>query len=78
MLIVHVPVCSQITVGHSSRKETKHEPSANLDAGVGLGLAMGLPAWAGKPTKWEDVPKAVRDTVLANGGKEGRSIANRR
>lgn len=40
-------------------------------AAWGLGLALALPCWAGKPTKWEDVPKPVRDTVLANGGKEG-------
>ena len=33
--------------------------------------AMTLPAFAGRPQKWDDLPKAVRDTVLANGGKEG-------
>ena len=30
-----------------------------------------VPCFAGQARKWEDVPKAVRDTVLANGGKAG-------
>jgi hypothetical protein len=29
---------------------------------------------AGTPQKWDDLPKPVRDTVLANGGKEGMSV----
>src|SRR5438445_11685695 len=33
--------------------------------------SAGLPAFAGKPTKWADLPKPVRDTVLASGGTEG-------
>src|ERR1051325_11262984 len=27
--------------------------------------------FAGQPKKWEDVPEAVRATILANGGKVG-------
>ena len=34
-------------------------------------LGFAATTFAGKATKWEDVPKPVRDTVLANGGKEG-------
>lgn len=41
-----------------------------LMAGV-LTCASALPGIAGTPKKWEQVPKAVRDTVLANGGKVG-------
>lgn len=41
-----------------------------LTAGV-LTCATALPSIAGMPQKWEEVPKAVRDTVLTNGGKEG-------
>jgi hypothetical protein len=36
-----------------------------------LGLAAAQQGFAGQPTKWEDVPEAVRATVLANGGKVG-------
>ncbi len=31
-------------------------------------------AAAGTPQQWGDLPKPVRDTVLANGGKEGMSV----
>ena len=30
--------------------------------------------FAGKPQKWEELPKAVQDTVLANGGKSGMTV----
>jgi hypothetical protein len=36
-----------------------------------LGLAGASQSFAGQPQKWEDVPEAVRATVLANGGKVG-------
>lgn len=32
---------------------------------------LAMPVLAGAPQKWQDLPKAVRDTVLANGGSEG-------
>ena len=38
---------------------------------LALGLAPAQRGFAGQPTKWEDVPEAVRATVLANGGKVG-------
>src|SRR5438874_1416421 len=31
-------------------------------------LATALPSFAGKPQKWDELPKPVRDAVLANGG----------
>ena len=31
-------------------------------------------AFAGEPQKWDDLPKAVRDTVLAKGGKSGMVV----
>jgi len=36
-----------------------------------LAVTFTLPTFAGRPQKWEDVPKPVRDAILANGGKEG-------
>ena len=36
-----------------------------------LGCALASKGFAGQPTKWEEVPEAVRATVLANGGKAG-------
>jgi hypothetical protein len=41
-----------------------------LAAGGIIGLTA-FTAFAGTATKWDDVPEAVRKTVLANGGKEG-------
>ena len=38
---------------------------------LALGLASGQKGFAGQPLKWEDVPEAVRATVLVNGGKIG-------
>lgn len=38
---------------------------------LALGSAMTIACLAGKPQKWEDVPEAVRKTILANGGKAG-------
>ena len=42
-----------------------------LAAVLALGLASAPMGFAGQPTKWEDVPEAVRATVLAHGGKAG-------
>ncbi len=36
-----------------------------------LGCALALPSFAGKAQKWEEVPKPVQDTILANGGSAG-------
>ena len=36
----------------------------------GLSLATVLPNFAGQAQKWSDLPKPVRDTILANGGTE--------
>jgi len=30
--------------------------------------------FAGAPQKWDDLPAAVRATVLANGGKAGQQV----
>ena len=38
---------------------------------LALGSAMTIVCFAGKAMKWEDVPEAVRQTILANGGKAG-------
>ena len=35
------------------------------------GVLLSLPARAGKTMKWEEVPQAVRDAVLAHGGTAG-------
>ena len=44
-------------------------------SGIALALAFSCAlesaVFAGSAKAWDDVPKAVRDTVLANGGKEG-------
>lgn len=37
-------------------------------------ILMGNTGFAGKPQKWEELPKAVQDTVLANGGTSGMSV----
>ncbi len=55
----------------------KKQNHRSIFSGVGIAVAlaamcaMALPCFAGKAQKWEDLPKPVRDTVLANGGKEG-------
>lgn len=36
-----------------------------------LGSFLVRPCLAGTPMKWDDVPKPVRDTILANGGSAG-------
>jgi hypothetical protein len=38
---------------------------------LALGSVLAQPGFAGQPKKWEEVPEAVRATVLANGGKAG-------
>ncbi len=37
-------------------------------------IFIGNTGFAGKPQKWEELPKAVQDTVLANGGTSGMSV----
>jgi hypothetical protein len=44
-----------------------------LSAAVVLSLAAGN-CQAGTPQKWEDLPKAVQETILANGGKVGGEV----
>ena len=39
-----------------------------------LALGCALNCFAGKAQKWDELPKAVRDTILANGGKAGQSV----
>lgn len=41
---------------------------------VTIFLFMGAIVFAGKPQKWAELPKAVQDTVLANGGKSGMTV----
>ena len=43
----------------------------NLSAALLLGSATMSACFAGKAMKWEEVPEAVRKTILANGGKAG-------
>lgn len=43
----------------------------HLTAALLLGSATTTTCFAGKPQKWEDVPEAVRKTILANGGSAG-------
>src|ERR1035441_4124907 len=38
---------------------------------LALGCTLAQTGFAGQPKKWEEVPEAVRATVLANGGKAG-------
>ncbi len=38
---------------------------------LALGSAMTIVSFAGTAMKWEDVPEAVRKTILANGGQAG-------
>jgi len=44
---------------------------AMLVAGLTLGSFVALTCMAGQAKKWEDVPEAVRATILANGGAVG-------
>lgn len=46
-----------------------------LMALVALGLTPAQKGFAGQPTKWEDVPEAVRAIVLANGGSNLMRVA---
>jgi hypothetical protein len=39
-----------------------------------LSCTLALNCFAGKAQKWEDLPKAVKDTILANGGKAGQPV----
>lgn len=42
-----------------------------LVTGLALGCVLAPNGFAGQPKKWEQVPEAVRTTILANGGKPG-------
>ena len=37
-------------------------------------LLAAAPCFGGKAQKWEDLPKPVRETILAHGGKEGAAV----
>jgi hypothetical protein len=47
---------------------------ATFAVALGLGGALMPNGWAGHEMKWEDVPEAVRATVLANGGAAGQTV----
>lgn len=40
----------------------------------GIGFCVALTCYAGTPQKWNDLPKAVQQTVLANGGTVGMIV----
>src|SRR2546421_8638476 len=51
-----------------------HMPKINFTAsviGVALGALAASSCLAGQAKKWEEVPEAVRATILANGGAVG-------
>src|ERR1039458_1971484 len=50
---------------------TTMSKSALITAVLALGCTLAQMVFAGQPKKWEEVPEAVRATVLANGGKAG-------
>ncbi|HSI34754.1 MAG: hypothetical protein ACAI43_13020 [Phycisphaerae bacterium] len=57
---------------HLSRDRRTSMTATGRSVALALGMALLVaPCLAGRPTPWNDVPKPVRDTVLANGGKEG-------
>lgn len=39
-----------------------------------IGFCVATTCRAGTPQKWDDLPRAVRDTVVANGGKAGMTV----
>ena len=41
---------------------------------LALGSAMASTALAGHAMKWEELPEAVRATIVANGGKAGQAV----
>ena len=41
---------------------------------VMIGFCVAMTCRAGTPQKWDDLPRAVRETVLANGGKAGMTV----
>jgi hypothetical protein len=41
---------------------------------VMIGLCVAMTCRAGTPQKWDDLPRAVRETVLAHGGKAGMTV----
>src|ERR1039458_7009729 len=50
---------------------TTMSKSALIAAVLALGCTLAQRGFAGQSKKWEEVPEAVRATVLANGGKAG-------
>ena len=50
---------------------TRKTKLAVVVAVLALGCTLAQQGFAGQPMKWEEVPEAVRATVLANGGKVG-------
>jgi len=50
---------------------TRETKLAVVVAMLALGCTLAQRGFAGQPMKWEEVPEAVRATVLANGGKVG-------
>jgi hypothetical protein len=41
---------------------------------LALGYSVALTCFAGEPQKWNDLPKAVQETILANGGMVGGKV----
>jgi hypothetical protein len=56
---------------NSNQLKTEMTKVALLAAVLGLSCTLVPQGFAGQPKKWEEVPEAVRATVLANGGKVG-------
>jgi hypothetical protein len=50
---------------------TRANKVVGLAAVLALGWAAAVKCYGGTPKKWEQVPEAVRATILANGGKAG-------
>ena len=48
--------------------------STSFLASLSLTFAMALPCFARKSQKWDDLPKAVQETILANGGAVGGPV----
>ena len=54
-----------------NRSKAPARKCSHLLLAVAIGLAINSISRAGEAVKWEEVPKAVRETILAQGGKEG-------
>jgi signal transduction histidine kinase len=48
--------------------------SAGLAAVLAVSCGLSMNAQAGKAQKWDELPKAVQLTILANGGKAGQTV----